>query len=136
MSTHNRIGIVFSLKTGLKSKKRLKKIQQYLESKNVCFDLLRSEGNDSVERLTCMLCNNAYKTIVVVGGDGSVNDAINGIMNADFIHKDFAFGIIPSGSVNDFAHFWDIQMNDYKKSIDSIIQRKIRKIATKRISTA
>lgn len=128
MSTHNRIGIVFSLKTGLKSKKRLKKIQQYLESKNVCFDLLRSEGSDSIERLTCMLCNNAYKTIVVVGGDGSVNDAINGIMNADFIHKDFAFGIIPSGSVNDFAHFWDIQLNDYKKSIDSIIQRKIRKI--------
>ena len=117
-----------SLKTGLKSKKRLKKIRQYLEANGVSYDLLRSDGNESVERLSRMLCNNAYKTVVVVGGDGSLNDSINGIMSADFIHKDFAFGIIPSGSSNDFAKFWGIQPADYKKAVDAIIKRKTRKI--------
>lgn len=127
-SSQDRIGIVCSLKTGLKSKKRLKKIRQYLEANGVSYDLLRSDGNESVERLSRMLCNNAYKTVVVVGGDGSLNDSINGIMNADFIHKDFAFGIIPSGSSNDFAKFWGIQPADYKKAVDAIIKRKTRKI--------
>lgn len=124
----DRIGIVFSLKTGLKASKRLKKIRQYLEEKNQPYDIFRPDGNDSVERLANMLCNNAYRTVVVVGGDGSLNDALNGIMSADFMHKDFALGIIPSGSVNDFAKFWGILPNDYKKSIDSIINRKTRKI--------
>lgn len=127
-ASQHKIGIVFSLKTGLKAKKRLKKIQLYLNEKNIDYDLLHSDGNESVERLTRMLCNNAYKTVVVVGGDGSVNDALNGIMTADFLHKDFAFGIIPSGSVNDFAKFWGIMPNEYRKSIDSILNRKTRKI--------
>ena len=124
----DRIGIVFSLKTGLMASKRLRKIRQYLEEKNQPYDIFRPDGNESVERLARMLCNNAYRTLVVVGGDGSLNDALNGIMTADFLHKDFAFGIIPSGSVNDFAKFWGILPNDYKKSIDSIIRRKTRKI--------
>ena len=127
-TTQDRIALVFSLKTGLNSKSRLKKISQYLEIKHVDYDLIRSEEGESVERLTRMLCNNAYKTIVVVGGDGSVNDALNGIMTADFIHNDFALGIIPSGSVNDFAKFWNIQPNDYKESLDCIIKRKVRRV--------
>lgn len=124
----DRIGIVFSMKTGLNAKRRLSKIRQCLEENHVQYDLFRPNANDSVEHLARMLCNNGYRTVVVVGGDGSVNDALNGIMTADFIHRDFAFGIIPSGSVNDFAKFWGIQPNDYKKSINSIIKRKTRRI--------
>lgn len=124
----DRIGIVFSLKTGLNSKSRLKNIQQYLEDSHQLYDLFRPDGKESVEQLARKLCNDAYRTVVVVGGDGSLNDVLNGIMTADFLHKDFAFGIIPSGSVNDFAKFWGIHPNDYKKSIDSIVRRKTRKI--------
>ena len=127
-ATQDRLGIVFSLKTGLKSKKRLNKIRQYLDEKNIQYDILHSDENASVEKLTRMLCNNAYKTIAIVGGDGTLNDAINGIMTADFLHKDFSFGIIPSGSANDFIRFWGIQPNDFKKAIDCIINRNTRNI--------
>ena len=85
-ATQDRLGIVFSLKTGLKSKKRLNKIRQYLDEKNIQYDILHSDENASVEKLTRMLCNNAYKTIAIVGGDGTLNDAINGIINCIFIH--------------------------------------------------
>ena len=127
-ASQEKIGIVYSFKTGLKAKNRLKKIRAYLDSLNVQYDILRADDDNSVERLTKMLCDNAYKTVAIVGGDGTVNDAINGIMTADFLHKDFAFGIIPSGSANDFAKFWGIQLDDYKLAIDSIINRRIRKI--------
>ena len=38
--------------------------------------------------------------IIVAGGDGSVHEAVNGIMRAE---KDAALGIIPTGTGNDFA---------------------------------
>lgn len=35
-----------------------------------------------MERLARTLANNGYRTIVIVGGDGAINDAINGIMTS------------------------------------------------------
>ncbi len=124
----DRWGLVYSEKTGLQFKKRLRKILAYLNNKNIQYDLVHSDDKDSVEKLTRMLCNNAYKTVVVIGGDGTINDALNGIMTSDFLHKDFAFGIIPSGSANDFIRFWGVQPNDYKYAIDAIVKRNVRKI--------
>ena len=46
--------------------------------------------------------------IVIVGGDGALNDAINGIMNSDAPDKgNISLGIIPNGIGNDFANYWD-----------------------------
>ena len=38
--------------------------------------------------------------IIVAGGDGSIHEAVNGIMSTD---TDAALGVIPSGTGNDFA---------------------------------
>jgi len=43
----------------------------------------------------------AYDLLVCAGGDGTVSEAINAIM--DMAEKPAAFGFIPSGTVNDFA---------------------------------
>ena len=89
---------------------------------------MQSEGFGSVERLAGILANNGYTTIVVVGGDGALNDAINGIMLSNAEHKeDIAIGIIPNGIGNDFARYWDIGM-DYKQAVDWIIKNRHRKI--------
>ena len=45
--------------------------------------------------------------IVVVGGDGSIHEATNGIMRA---RRSAALGIIPSGTGNDFAKASDIPL--------------------------
>ena len=66
-----------------KGKKRWKEIKEYMDSKGVDYDYVQSEGFGSVERLAKILANNGYRTIVVVGGDGALNDAINGIMLSD-----------------------------------------------------
>ena len=47
-----------------------------------------------------ILANNGYRTMVIVGGDGSLNDAINGIMLSDAEDKEnIALGMIPNGDV-------------------------------------
>ena len=59
-----------------------------MESRKVVFDYVQSEGFGSVERLARTLANNGYRTIVVVGGDGAINDAVNGIMSSSAEDKE------------------------------------------------
>lgn len=122
-------GVIYNPKAGTrKVQKRWKEIKEYMDQKGVAYDYVQSEGFGSVERLAGILANNGYTTIVVVGGDGALNDAINGIMLSNAEHKeDIAIGIIPNGIGNDFARYWDIGM-DYKQAVDWIIKNRHRKI--------
>ena len=131
----NRWGIIYNPKAGSrKTQKKWNEIREYMESRGVLFDYLQSEGYGSVERLARMLTNNGYKTIVVVGGDGAINDAINGIMTSSAENKgEIALGIIPNGIGNDFASYWDLDEDNYKQAVDCIIDRRLRKIDVGRV---
>ncbi|WP_321332793.1 diacylglycerol kinase family protein [uncultured Bacteroides sp.] len=122
-------GIIYNPKAGTrKVKKRWKEIKEYMDSKNVSYDYVQSEGFGSVERLAGILANNGYRTIVVVGGDGALNDAINGIMNSNALDKsDIAIGIIPNGIGNDFARYWNLNL-EYREAVNWIINNRKKKI--------
>lgn len=112
-----------------KSHKRWFLIRKYMEQKGVLYDFIQSEDESSVGRLTSMFCQNGYRTIVIVGGDRAMNEAINAIMkNKDVLAEDFAVGVIPNGIANDFARFWGMEVDTYKQSVDNIISRVTRKI--------
>ncbi|MFA6811963.1 MAG: YegS/Rv2252/BmrU family lipid kinase [Bacteroidaceae bacterium] len=122
-------GVIYNPKAGTpKVKKRWKKIKEYIDSKGVSYDYVQSEGFGSVERLAKILANNGYRIIVVVGGDGALNDAINGIMFSEAEDKNsIAIGIIPNGIGNDFAKYWRIS-TDYKDAVNCIINNRKKKI--------
>lgn len=124
----NRWGIIYNPKAGTrKVRKRWDEIRGYIESLNIPFDYVHSEGYGSVERLARTLANNGYRTIVVVGGDGALNDALNGILSSSVEQKtDIALGIIPNGIGNDFARFWGIEFDDYKTAVDTIVNHRTR----------
>ena len=71
----DRWGILYCPKAH--ASKQREKIQRALDERNVAYDFVQSESTDSVERLMNMLIHNGYKTIVVVGGDSALNDAVN-----------------------------------------------------------
>ena len=124
-----KLGVIYNPKAGTrKVQKRWKEIKEYMDSKGVPYDYVQSEGFGSVERLAGILANNGYRTIVVVGGDGALNDVINGIMLSNAPDKEnIAIGIIPNGIGNDFADYWEMS-SDYKKAVDCIINNRRRKI--------
>lgn len=126
----NRWGVIYNPKAGSrKAQKRWKEIRDYMESQHVQFDYVQSEGFGSVERLACTLANNGYRTIIVVGGDGAINDAVNGILESEAENKhEIAFGIIPNGIGNDFAKYWGLDSDDYKGAVDTLINRRLRKV--------
>ena len=124
-------GIVYCPKVGvmMPSAKRWAKIEQCLKEQQVDYDYVQSENTGSVERLVKMYINNGYKTIVIIGGDSALNDAVNCLMQTEKETRDkIALGVIPNGMMNDFAHFWEYKEDDYAKIIGWIKERRIRKI--------
>ena len=121
-------GIIYHPKAGdRKVRKRWEKIKAYMDENEISYDYVSAEENGSVERLARMMAENGYRIIVIVGGDGALNDALNGILASNASHKEeIAIGIVPNGIGNDFAQYWNI--DDYKEAIDCIKQQRKRKI--------
>ena len=100
-----------------------------LDERNVLYDFVQSETADSVERLVKMMIQNGYKTIVIVGGDSALNDAVNCLMMEEkAVRDEIALGVIPNGVLNDFAKFWDFDDDKIEQTIDWLIKRRVRKI--------
>lgn len=126
----SRWGVLYCPKGGLgKGAAQWKKIQRVLDERGVEYDFVQSENTDSVERLTRMLINNGYKTIIIVGGDSALNDAVNCLMEAGReVRESVVLGVIPNGLINDFARFWNFKESDVAQTVDWLKKRRVRKI--------
>ena len=126
-----RWGILYCPRTGVISstRKRWEKIQKILDERGVQYDMVQSETADSVERLVKMMISNGYKTIVIVGGDSALNDAVNSLMMEEkSVREEIALGVIPNGVMNDFARFWDFDEDKIEQTIDWLVQHRIRTV--------
>lgn len=126
-----RWGILYCPKSGIMTSaaKRWEKIERCLKEEGIDYDFVQSESTGSVDRLVKMLINNGYKTIVIVGGDSALNDAVNCLMQVDSQQRqDVALGIIPNGMMNDFAHFWEFNEGEVEQTVKWLKQRRVRKI--------
>ena len=127
-NNRHRWGIIYCPKVGVfKPMKRWNEIRDYLKGKGVEYDFIQSENYTSIERLSRVLADNGYETIVLVGGDGALQDAVNGIMASKNRDK-VSFGIIPNGIANDFARYWGLDDDNYKDAVDCIMAHRTRKV--------
>lgn len=127
----NRWGIIYCPKSGVmgSSRKRWERIQQCLRDNGIDFDHVQSESTGSVDRLVKMLINNGYRTIVIVGGDSALNDTVNCLMQAEReVRESIVLGVIPNGMMNDFAHFWGFDEDNYEQTISWLKARRVRRI--------
>lgn len=128
--TAPRWGIIYCPKQGAgRSQKRWEHIQELLEARGVGYDFVQSEGPESVERLTRMLCQNGYDTIIIMGGDSALNRALNGVLVlGDEVRQRVALGVIPNGRGNDFATFWGFDEKDDEQTINWLHRRRLRPV--------
>ncbi len=125
-----RWGILYCPKSGATNKrKRWEKIKSLLDAKGVSYDVVHSESTDSVARLVTMLINNGYKTIIIIGGDSALNDAVNCMMQEEKrVRDEIVLGVIPNGVMNDFARFWEFDEDEDEQTIEWLKKRRVRKI--------
>lgn len=125
----NKWGLLYCPRGGWRSSKRWTKIEKVLRQSGVDYDFVQSENEKSVERLVKMFVNNGYKTIVIVGGDSALNDAVNCLMQFEkSVRDEVALGVIPNGLMNDFAHFWGFDDSQVEQTVAWLRQHRVRKI--------
>ena len=102
-----------------KSQLKLRKRPSHLEIDRACSEGARvsayhpffTKDRESTAHLVHRLCTEkAPAVIVAVGGDGTVNDVLNGLTNFEQV----TFAYIPSGSGNDLARGLHLETNPLK----------------------
>lgn len=87
-----------------RARKQIPTIERILRASGLDFDLLQSERPCHTAELAEAAARQGLEAVIAAGGDGTVNEAINGLMRArlDGFAKS-ALGVLSIGTGNDFA---------------------------------
>lgn len=102
----------------------------YVKQMKYLFDVLERHCRKYTYRITCYakhatelareLVESGCREILVLGGDGTFSEVIDGVMHAQIAEQErrnISFGLIPRGTGNDWARYWKLNSN-YKRSLD------------------
>ena len=78
-------------------------VEQTLRGCGLNFDLVRTERPWHAAELAQRACAEGYDVVVAVGGDGTANEVLNGLMLAKQSGKTATMGVLCVGRGNDFA---------------------------------
>jgi len=98
---------------------------EYIESKikrlGIAYEPIFTEYENHASHLARKVQGEGTKFILVVGGDGTISEVVNGIYLEDTV-----LGIIPTGSGNDFAKMIGIRsMSDGLNSLNSSCKKAV-----------
>lgn len=80
--------------------RRARRIRELFAENGVATRLQQSRGPGDVADLVESLARDGAPRIIVAGGDGTIHEAVNGVMRSA---STVALGLVPAGSGNDFA---------------------------------
>ncbi len=93
------------------------KLEQLLKLKNVDYEVFFTQYQKHATHIVHNVTSDDEEhTIIALGGDGTVNEVLNGIRNFSKV----TFGYIPIGSGNDFARGLQLPKNP-KKALEQIL---------------
>lgn len=108
-----------------KGEKDWLEIAAQLTVAGIVYDSVFTEHRGHAVDLTRKYVENGYRNIIVVGGDGTLNEVVNGIFTQAHIPADkITLAMIPVGTGNDWCRMYNIP-GDYKQAIKLITKRKI-----------
>jgi len=124
MSTR-KVTLISNPKTGRYGSRRIRPIQELasqLESAGVAVDLKLTTGPGDATNLAARAARNGSSDVIVAGGDGTINEAIQGLAGTDA-----RLGILPRGTANVLARELGLPIDD-QEAIAIAAQGKSRKI--------
>ncbi len=84
--------------------KLLPQVQEYLARYGVDYDLVHTDAPGHGIELAHRAATARYERVVAMGGDGTADEVVNGLLLAAEQGHEAVLGVIPVGSGNDFAY--------------------------------
>lgn len=107
-----------------KGQKDWKRIEELFHKEGVAVrNIFTTRKGEAIE-LTASAVGEGYRNFVVVGGDGTLNEVVNGAINQQFCPSgDITIGLIPVGTGNDWGKMFGIPMI-YESAVKVIKEKK------------
>ena len=109
------------------------RIRDFLQAEGARFDAALTEKPGHATQLARQALDDGYRTIVAVGGDGTVNEVINGLVVEGSVDPEATLGIIPWGTGADFARMLGIP-RDYMEACRHLLRSEPRPVDLGRIT--
>ena len=105
--------------------KRFKELYKYLDDNNIEYKLYESKYfKHPTEIAKEISANNDGGDLIVIGGDGTFNEVLNGLKD---ISK-WNIGLIPAGSGNDFAKCLNFDKNNLLECLKIILKKEVKPV--------
>jgi len=109
------------------------RVRDFLQAEGARFDTVLTEEPGHATQLARQALNDGYRTIVAVGGDGTVNEVLNGLVEEGSVDPEVTLGIIPWATGTDFARTLDIP-RDYVEACRHLLRCEPRPVDLGRIT--
>jgi len=88
-----------------RTKKRLPALRSALENLDIPYDVVETERRGHAVEISREAAQNGYDVLAAMGGDGTISEVVNGLMQAreEGRESSVKLAVIPSGTGNDFA---------------------------------
>jgi len=124
MNNPNWIAIINLTAGGGKTKKDWPKIDNILRKEGIRFEPFFTDRRLHASIIARNKIKEGYSKIIVVGGDGTMNEVINGLFAQERIHTtEVMLGMISVGTGNDWARMFNIPA-DYEGAVRTIKEQK------------
>ena len=115
--------IIINPKSG---KKKLFRQRKYLfltlQNAGIQFEYRVTKFAGHAIKIARLFAEKKYQNFLVVGGDGTLSEVINGIFSANIeVTNSLKIALIPRGTGNDWGRFWGLTRN-YDHSIDVFLK--------------
>jgi len=125
------LGIIINPKAGKKAMRAQRiYLWKLLRQRHQPFTYRVTKYANHALELARELVEKGYDQILVLGGDGTLSEAINGIMRSNLTPEQkskIQFGLMPRGTGNDFARYFGLN-KDFKRSLKLFFEGKAQPI--------
>jgi len=99
------------------------RVEKFFQERNIAYEMEKTHEAGHATRISKRAVEQGFETIVAVGGDGTANEVMNGIVGSQV-----AFGIIPCGVGNDFVKMLGLSINNLEAACQVVADGFTKKI--------
>ena len=115
------LGIIINPKSGRSTyRKQRLYLFNILKQRHLPFTYKVTKYAGHATELARELVEKGYDELLVLGGDGTLSEVVDGVMHANITFEqrsNISLGLMPRGTGNDWGRFWGLTRN-YKHSLD------------------
>jgi diacylglycerol kinase (ATP) len=129
------VGVIINPKSGKKSVRvKQRYLTSALDARKLEYRLCCTQYAGHAIEIARSFVEDGIDRLVVIGGDGTVSEVVNGVFTAEGIDTSkVRLALIPSGTGNDWARYWGLTRN-YRDAVATLLDGVERLIDVGRVS--